>query len=117
MAREIPAIFEIELLLAALLRRAGGGEALGLRIAQQRGAELLIDQDARLLPGRARGARRLEAVIDDAPGGGDLGGLRLAQGRAPAEHLGLEGSAMIEGHEVERPVIASPHRAAPLCRR
>ena len=58
MAREILAIFEVELVLPALLRRAGGDDTLGRRIAQDGGAELLVDQDAGLLLGHAAGERR-----------------------------------------------------------
>src|SRR6185369_4179422 len=46
MAREILAILEVELLLSALLRRAGGDDALGSGIAEDGGAELLVHQDA-----------------------------------------------------------------------
>jgi hypothetical protein len=114
MARETLAIFEIELVLSALLRRAGGDDTLGGRIAQDRGAELLVHQDAGLFLGHAAGERRLEAIVDDLLGAGDFGCLRIAQGRLPAEQLGLERAAVVEGQNVQRAVIASGHQADPL---
>jgi len=48
---KILAIFEVELVLPALLRRAGGDDALGGRVAQDGGAELLVHQDAGLSAG------------------------------------------------------------------
>ena len=59
---------------------------LACRIAQDGGAELLVDQDAGLLL-RHAAARRLEAVVDHLLGGGDLGGLSRRQRRLPAEQL------------------------------
>src|SRR6185369_6015016 len=114
MAREILAILEVELLLSALLRRAGGDDALGSGIAEDGGAELLVHQDAGLLLGRASGERRQQAVVDDLLGARDLGSLRIAQRRLPAEQPGLEGAAVIEGQNIERVVVPSRHQAAPL---
>src|SRR5207302_1251852 len=73
MAGEILTILKVELLLAALLRRTGGGGALGGRVAQDRGAELLVDEDAGLGGGRAAGQRPPGAAINDLPGGGHFG--------------------------------------------
>jgi hypothetical protein len=105
MAREIFAIFKIELGRSALLRRAGGDDTLASRIVQDGGAELLVHQDARLFLGHPGGERRLEAVVDDLLGDGDLGRLRIAERRFPAEQLGLEGAAVIERQNVQRAVI------------
>src|SRR5262245_27731284 len=54
-AREVVAVFEIELRLTALLGGAGGGVSLRRRVAEDGGAELLVDQDAGLLLGYAGG--------------------------------------------------------------
>ena len=114
MAREILAILEVELVLAALLGRTGGDDTLGRRIAQDRGAELLVDQDAGLVLGHAAGQRRAEAVIDDLLGAGDFGGLRVAERRLPAEQPALEGAAVIERLDVERPIVSPRHQALPF---
>jgi hypothetical protein len=78
MAREILAILEIELVLSALLGRAGGDDTPRNRIAQDRGAELLVHQDAGLLLRHASAERRAEAIVDNLLGAGDFGRLRLA---------------------------------------
>ena len=114
MAREILAIFEVELVLSALLRRTGRDDALGGRIAQDGSAELLVHQDAGLRRGRAARQRRLEAVVDHLLGAGDLGGLRVAQRRLPAEQLGLEGATVIERQDIERAIEPSSHQAGSL---
>ena len=62
----------------------------------------------------AAGQRRLEAVVNHPLGAGDLGGLRIAQRRLPAEHLGLERAAMIERQDVERPIVSARHQASPF---
>ena len=113
-AREILAIFEIEFVLPAFLRRASGGDVLGGGVAQNGGAELLVHQDAGLLLRHAAGERAMKAVVDHLLGAGDLGCLRIAQRRLPAEHFGLERAAMIEGQNIEWAIISSRHQAAPL---
>src|SRR5207253_4323716 len=111
---EIFAVLKVELVLSALLCRTGGGNALGGRVAQDRGAELLVDQDAGLSGGRAAGQRRPEAVIDDLLGAGDFGGLGTAERRLPAEQPALEGTAVIERQNIERPIVSPRHQAAAL---
>jgi hypothetical protein len=64
--------------------------------------------------GHAAGNRGFEAVIDHPLGGGDLGGLGLAQRALPAEHLLLEGTAMVEGLDIKRAVVSAGHQAVPL---
>jgi hypothetical protein len=59
------AVFELELLLAALLGGGAGNEAVRARVAQDRGTELLVDQDARRLARRTLGQRELQPVVDD----------------------------------------------------
>ena len=78
MAGEILAIFEVELVLAALFRRAGGGDIVGSCIAQNGGAKLLVHQDAGLFLRHATGERRFEAVVNDLLGTSDFGCLRVA---------------------------------------
>jgi hypothetical protein len=114
MAREILAIFEVELVLSALLRRGRGDDTLGSCIAQNGGAELLVHQNAGLFLGHASGERRLEAIVDDLLGAGDFGCLRIAQRRLPVEQLGLERAAVIKGQDVERAIISARHQADPL---
>jgi hypothetical protein len=114
MARKRLAIFEIEFVLAALLRRAGGDDAFGLGIAENGGAELFIDQDARLILWHTGVKGRFESLIDDPLGTGDLGGLCFAQRRPPTEQSGLERPAVVEGQNVERTVISTRHQAVPL---
>jgi hypothetical protein len=113
-AREILAVLEVELVLSAFLGRTGGDDALGLRIAQDRGAELLVDQDAGLVGGRAAAQRRAEAVLDDLLGAGDFGGLRVAERRLETEKPALEGTAVIERLDVERPIVPARHQPFPF---
>src|SRR4029077_1610430 len=77
-------------------------------------AELLVHQDAGLLLRHAGDDCGLEALVDDLLGGGDLGGLCRAQRRLPAEHLGLEGTAVVERLDVQIPVISAWHQAVPF---
>src|SRR5206468_11638749 len=85
-------------------------------VAQEVGAELLIDQDAGGLARHAALQRRPQPVIDDPLAGGDRRGLFRSQGRGEAEQPLLERSAMIEGQDVERPVISNVHLKSPLLR-
>ena len=75
---EILAILEIEFVLPAFLRRASGDDIPGRGIAQNGGAKLLVDKDARLLLRYAAGERRKKAIVDHAFGSGDLCRLRIA---------------------------------------
>ena len=109
MAGEVLAVLEVELVLPAFLRRTGSNDELGPGIAQDGGAELLVDQDARPVARRAAGQCREEAVVDDALGGRDLGRLGRAQRRLPAEQSGLERPAMVERLDIEGPVPAARH--------
>src|SRR5437870_5452161 len=69
---EVGAVLEVELVLAALLGRAGGDVAVLGGVVEDGGAELLVHQDAGLGLRHAAGDGRLEAVVDDLLGGGDL---------------------------------------------
>ena len=111
---KIFAVLELELLLAALLRRAGGDETLRSRVAKDRRAKLLVHQDARPLL-RTPLATAAEAVVDHLLGRGDFCGLVPIERRSPSEHLALERGAVIEGQDVERSIVAPWHHAlAPL---
>src|SRR6266446_6007595 len=107
---EIIAVLEVELRLAALLRRARCGVPLRRRIAKDGGAELLVHEDAGFLLGDAGYDGVLEAVVDHLLGGRDLRGLLGGQGPFPAEHLGLERPPMIEGQDVQVPIESDRHR-------
>jgi hypothetical protein len=58
---EVVAVLEVELLLPTLLDGAGGGVTAARGVAQDGGAELLVDQDAAVLPRNAAGDSGLEA--------------------------------------------------------
>jgi hypothetical protein len=116
-APEVLAVFEVEFVLAALLRAGGGDETALARILEDRRAELLVDEDPRAIPGYATRDRRLEAVVDDLLGLGDLGRLLGAEGSRPAEHALLEGPAVIEGQDVEGFGVAQTHERTSRRRR
>src|SRR4029077_18295413 len=102
MQREILAIFEIEFVLPTLLNAAGGRVVVRRRIAEDRGAELLVGQDSGLLLRHAVLDRGLEAVVDYLLGCGDFSRLLGRQRALPAEHLRLERAAVVEGQNVKR---------------
>jgi hypothetical protein len=109
---ELLAVLEVELVLAALLGRASREIALLGRVAQDRGAELLVHEDAGLLLVDAAGQRGLEAVVNHLLGGGDVGRLLRGQRSLPAEHLCLERAAVVERQDVERLIEANGHDRA-----
>jgi len=111
---EVLAVLEVELVLTALLGGAGEHVALGRRIAEDGCAEPLIHEDGSLVRGDAGGEGSLEAVVDHLLGGGDLRGLLGGQRTLPAEHLRLEGGAMVEGQDVQRLVEAQAGHLALL---
>mgnify|MGYP003694178497 CR=1 FL=1 len=117
MRGEVVAVLEIELRLPALLGGTRGHVPFGRGIAQDGGAELLVDEDAGpLLPNTGRDGAR-EAVIDHALGGRDLRRLVGGQRPFPAEHLGLERLAMVEGKDVEVAIVSEGHRTTSRSRR
>ena len=79
------AIFEDELVLAALFGRRASNEALFTGVAKNPGAELLVNQDSRSLPGRAFAQRQLEPVIDHLLAGDNRRCLLFRQRRLEAE--------------------------------
>src|SRR5262249_1190931 len=106
---EVLAVLEIELVLAALLGRAGRDVAAAVGVAEDGGAELLIDQDARLLLRHPGSDGHLEALVDDLLGGGDLRRLRRRQRVLVAEQLRLERTAAIERQHVQPLIRANSH--------
>src|SRR5271170_1526003 len=101
MLREVFAVFEIKLLLSALLRWATGRVPRGTCIAQNGGAKLLVHEDGGLFFGHARMHCGGEGVIDDALSGCNFGGLLRAQCTIPSEHLLLERAPVIKGQNVK----------------
>src|SRR5215467_549039 len=93
---EILAVFEVELLLPTLFSGACCRKPLLLGIAEDGGAELLVNQNTGFLLGHSSGQGSLEGVIDHLLGGSDLRRLFRAQSAAPTKHLRLERSAVIE---------------------
>src|SRR6185295_10591345 len=80
---EIFAVLKIEFLLPTLFSWACGRVATFLRTLEDRGAELLVHQDARLPLRHSVSECSLEAVVDHLLGGGDLGRLFGCQCAGP----------------------------------
>ena len=100
MPREIVVVFEVELVLAAFLGRRGRDEALGGRIAQDRRAELFVDQDASPIVRHAVGHGFEEAIVNDLLASGHVGGLLGRHRFVVAENFFAVGVAMIERQNV-----------------
>src|SRR2546422_865971 len=92
-ARVVVAVLEVELVLAALLRRDGGEKATRPRVAEDHGAELFVDEDtgARFRHATSDGGE--ETLVDDRLRRRDP--LRLLGGERalPAAEARLEGPA------------------------
>ena len=71
-AGEVRAVLEIELVLAALLRRASGDKSLLAGVAENGRAELLIDQDAGTFLRHSACHGSLEGVVDHLFDSGNL---------------------------------------------
>ena len=115
--REVLAVLEIELRLTALFGGARGRVSVRRRVAKDGGPELLVHQDAGLVFRNAASDGGQEAVVDDLLGGGDLRGLVGAERALPPEQLLRERAAVIEGHDVQRLVVADGHDGPPLALR
>src|SRR5579864_8639773 len=76
---------------------------------QDGGAELLIHQDGGVLLWRPACDTGLKTVVDHLFGIGDFSRLHGAQRSFPAEHLRLEGFALIEGQDVQGLVETDAH--------
>src|SRR5439155_4042725 len=103
-ARVVVAVLEIELVLAALLRRGGGEQGTRPRVAEDRGAELFVDEDTGVRFRHAAGDGGEEALVDDRLRRRDP--IRLLRGERalPSEEARLEGPAVVERENVERSV-------------
>jgi hypothetical protein len=110
----VGAVLELELIPAALLRRAGSDEPLLRCVVQIVRAERFVHEDAGVLLGNATCHGRLESVVDDLLGSGNFRRLGGAQIAVPGEHLRLKRAGMVEGQDVERPVEADGLHAVPL---
>ncbi len=101
-ARVVVAVLEVELVLAALLRGRGGEKPPRPRVAEDRGAELLVDEDTGVRFRHAAGDGGEETLVDDRLRRRDpirlLGGERAL----PSEEARLEGPPVVEGENVER---------------
>jgi hypothetical protein len=103
------AVLEVELLLAGLLDRHREHEALLVRALRDVGAELLVDEHA--------GCRRIDPALDgelhpledQTLGVGDRLGLLVGGISLDPEHLLLERPAVVEGQDVELPVVSESH--------
>src|SRR5215470_1826746 len=93
----------------ALLHRISDREAVPGSITQDVATELFVHQDAGLLLGHACRKGCLKAVVNHSFDGGDLLALGGSQRALPAEHLRLEGGAMVERQNVKRFVEANSH--------
>src|SRR5207244_4683640 len=88
--REVVAVLEVELVLPAPFHAAYSQVPAPLRVAQAASAELLVDQDTRVLLRNASGDGRLESLVDDLLRRNDTRYL-LRLGRAiPAKQFGRE---------------------------
>src|SRR5262249_16799786 len=102
-------VLKVELVLAALLRRARADEALLGGVAQDRRAELLIHQDAGAVLGDATRHGGLEGVVDDLLDGGDLCRLFRAQRPLPAQYVLRKRGPMVKGQHVKGLVVTNFH--------
>ena len=120
MVAEVVAVLEVELVLAALLGRAGGDQPAGARVAQDRRAELLVDEDAGGSSfGTPLAQRRLQPVIDDLLAGGDGRGLLGVSGAVKpnspfSKDARWSNGRMYSGLSYHVAISGSPSWIAPL---
>ena len=101
MLAELVPVFEVELVLPALLDRHREHVAFAPRLSSDVGAELLVDQEADVLPGRAVGHGLLEPLEDDLLGVRDPATLLRVRGTGDPQHLLLEGAPVVERQDVQ----------------
>src|SRR3954452_7609830 len=107
---EVVVVLEVELVLARLLGRHRGLQAVLLGLRDDLGAELLVDEHAQRGGIRAAALDRLDhALVDEVLGVGDRLRLLLVGVALDPEHLLLEGPAMVEGEDVELAVVSERH--------
>ena len=88
--REVVAVLEVELVLPAPFHGAYSQVPVPLRVAQDARAELLVDQDTRVLLRNASGDGRLESLVDDLLRRNDTRDLLRLERAIPAEQFGRE---------------------------
>src|SRR5882724_4104546 len=115
-ARVIVAVLEIELVLATLLGGGGGEKPLPPGVAEDRGAELLVDEETGTFLRHPTGDGREQAVVDDRLGGRDPLGLLLGKRALPTEEARLERPAVVERKNVERSLEPEVRHAASVRR-
>src|SRR5437899_307911 len=113
----VVAVLEVELVLPALLRRRGGEKATRPRVAEDRGAELFVDEDSGARLRHATSDRGEEALVDDRLRRRDPRRLLGGERPLPAEETRLERPAVVEGEDVERSVEPEVGHDASMCRR
>src|SRR5260370_6012580 len=101
MLLEIFAVFEVEFILTTLLHRATGYVPVFNCIAENRGAELLVNQNSSLIFGNAGMDGSNESVVDYPLRSSNLGRLLRAQPALPSEHPFLERPTMVKRQNVE----------------
>jgi hypothetical protein len=111
---EIFAVFDVEFILTTLLRRATGYVSVFNCISENRGAELLVNQDSSLIFGNAVIDGSSESVVDYALRSSDLGRLLRAQRALPSEHLLLERGTVVKRQNVEGFIEAEIRHAISL---
>jgi hypothetical protein len=114
MLLEIFAVFEVEFILATLLRRATGYVSVFNCIAENRGAELLVNQNSSLMFGNAVIDGSNESVVDYPLHSSDLGRLLRAQRALPSEHLLLERGTVVKRQNVEGSIESEIRHAISL---
>ena len=106
---ELVAVLEVELVLSTLLHRHGQVEPFLLGPPGDVRTELLVNEDPAGLLGRPLVDGLLKSLEDHRLGVGDgLGLLRVGLAR-DAEELLLERAPVVEGEDVEIPVVSERH--------
>ena len=111
---EIFAVFEIKLILSTLLNRAARCVSLSGCIAENRCAELLVDQNSSLVFRDAGMNGNDESVVDYPLRSRDLRRLLCTQCAVPSEHLFLERATMVKRQNVEGLIEAEGRHAISL---
>src|SRR5258708_422304 len=117
MLLEIFAVLEVEFILASLLRLATGRVSVFNCIAENRGAEPLVNQNSSLIFGHAGldgsdGSK--ESVVDYPLRSSDLCRLLRVQRAVPSEHFFLERATMVKRQNVEGLIEAEIRHAISL---
>ena len=106
---EVVAVLEVELVLSRTFDGHREREPRVERGARDCGAVLLVDEHSRADTRCAVFDRAHECLVDEVLRVDDAGVHRGRDRRSGSEEALLEGPAMVEGHEVERLVVAERH--------